>query len=468
MKASTRFLVAAALAALLAFPAWADVRKGNIDVIIALDKSLSMVDKVKAVEDWVNTSIVDQLLIPGDYLVVVAFYGKADVVISQAIVGDTDKASIKRVISTIVGNGHFTDIGNALDVVKEQIAKRGNDSREKYVLLLTDGIQEAPPGSKYYSKDGSFNHEFLQNTKTIPEKGWKVMILGIGTGTAARDLAGELKGSYAEVSEKPTSTDIAATTGGIFSTITMAEPARVSPVRANGASSLTLSLKMSGPQGDASIVVSGISGRIGTRDVPALIRAPVTFKVRNNATTVISFPVSFPPDLPQGSGPGVLDFAFSSAATFIPASAAVTVTVNGPLQNTIQNNIPYIGAGALILIALIVLLLFLFRRLARGGPMRFAVVIEDEPVGEGPVTLPAGRELFLNEIAGAFSVVSKRNARSVVRFTAKGKRLVMTVLKQDRLPKLKEAPADARGRSFVLKSENGRNLSMKIQASERK
>src|SRR5579864_8154337 len=143
MKLSPRLLAVAALGLLLIPSVSADVRKDNIDVIIALDKSLSMVDKEAAVKDWVATSIVDKLLIPGDYIVVVAFYGKADVIISQAVTGDADKKAIRDTISQISGNGRFTDIGNALDVLKEQVASRESDGRGKYVLLLTDGIQEA-------------------------------------------------------------------------------------------------------------------------------------------------------------------------------------------------------------------------------------------------------------------------------------------------------------------------------------
>ena len=111
-----------------------------------------MENKIGAVKEWVNSYIIDQLLIPGDYFVVVAFYGKADVIISQIVKDDADKKTLKNQISQIRGNGRFTDIGNALDVLKAQIALREADSKEKYILLLTDGIQEAPPGSKYYSK----------------------------------------------------------------------------------------------------------------------------------------------------------------------------------------------------------------------------------------------------------------------------------------------------------------------------
>ena len=163
MRVRKAFLIATALCAVLAAPILADTRKSNIDVVIALDKSLSMESKIGAVESWVNTSIVDQLLIPGDYLIVVEFYGKADVIISQQITDDADKLALKKSIAGIRGNGAFTDIGNALDVIKAQVAARESDGREKYVLLLTDGIQEAPATSKYYSKNGQFNHEFLTN-----------------------------------------------------------------------------------------------------------------------------------------------------------------------------------------------------------------------------------------------------------------------------------------------------------------
>ena len=99
--------------------------------------------------------------------------------------------------------------------------------------------------------------------------------------------------------------------------------------------------------------------------------------------------------------------------------------------------------------------------------MRFAVVIQDDPVGE-TVALSSGKELFLNENGGVFALVAKRNGKSLARFTVKDGKLVMIVLKQDRFPKLTDAPSDARGKTFVLKSANRSNLSMKVQSKERK
>ena len=463
MGAWKRFLAALALCAVLVTPVWADTRKDNIDVIIALDKSLSMENKIGGVNEWVNSSIIDQLLIPGDTLIVVAFYGKADVIISQTVKDDADKKALQGIIAKIRGNGRYTDIGNALDVVKAQVAARQSDGKEKYILLLTDGIQEAPPGSKYFTKDGKFNHEFLANTKTIQEKGWKIMILGIGTDTAAKDLAHELKGTYNEVSESASAGSLAETTGAFFGTITTEGQVRVGGVAADGSSKLSLDLKASGLKNDASVTLNSVTARIGTREIPNVLPAPFKFGVKKDGPTHVSVPLKFPTDLPQGPASGALSFSFGAGAAFAPADANVAFVVN----NWMQNNLILLVCGAIIALLVLVFLAVLIWRLTRGKPLHFSLTIDEEPVGDDPISLAAGHELYLNETTGAFSLVPHRNAKSLARFTVKSAKLLLGVLKQDRFPKLKDVPPDAMGRTFVIRSENGRNLSMKVQPKER-
>jgi Mg-chelatase subunit ChlD len=463
MGAWKRFLAALALCAVLASPVVADVRKDNIDVIIALDKSLSMENKIGGVREWVNSSIIDQLLIPGDTLVVVAFYGKADVIISHTVKDDADKKALQAIISKIRGNGRFTDIGNALDVVRAQVTDRQSDGREKYILLLTDGIQEAPPSSKYYTKDGKFNHEFLANTKTIQEKGWKIMILGIGTDTAAKDLAHELKGTYNEVTESATAGSLAETTGAFFGTITAEGGVRVGGVSADGSSKLALTLKASGLTNDASITLDSVTARIGNREIPNVLPAPFKFGVKKEGPTHVSVPLRFPTDLPQGPATGALTFSFGSGAAFSPAEANVSFVVN----NWLQNNLILLICAAVIVLLLVAFLAIVIWRLTRGKPLQFALTIDGETVGEDPVSLSAGHEMYLNENAGVFSLVAHRNAKSLARFTVKDAKLLLGVLKEDRFPKLKEVPPDARGHTFVVRSEKGGNLSLKVQSKER-
>ncbi|MGA2640091.1 MAG: vWA domain-containing protein [Spirochaetia bacterium] len=464
MRAWKRVLAAVALALVFASSILADSRKANIDVIIALDKSLSMENKIGAVKAWVNSFIIDQLIIPEDFLSVVSFYGKADLIISQAIKDDADRKSAKSVISQIRGNGRFTDIGNALDVVKAQLADKEKDGREKYVLLLTDGIQEAPPSSKYYSKNGAFNHEFLANTKTIQQKGWKVMILGIGIDTAAKDLAKELQGSYSEISNTLTPETITQKAGTLFGTPSIDGPVTVGPIGVEGSSRISFVLKPSGLSGDIQITVRNVDAQVGTRYAPGLLAAPLILKVKKDGTTPVSFPVQFPAVLPTGTSTGTLTFAFASTERFSPAQVPVSFHVMG----WVQSNIILLVAALVLLLILAALIVLLIWRLTRGKPVRFAVLIEDAPVQDEVISLRAGRELFLNESASVFSLAAKRTGKSVAKFSIKDAKLCMGVLKQDRFPKLKDLPPDARGKTFVLRSESGKNLSMKVQSKERK
>ena len=117
---------------------------------------------------------------------------------------DADRAAIKKTISRSRGNGDYTDIGNALDVVKAQIATRTRTGSKSTCSCSQTASKRLRPPANTIRKMAQFNHEFLANTKTIQEKGWKVMILGIGNDTAAKDLAQQLSGSYTEVSNTPT------------------------------------------------------------------------------------------------------------------------------------------------------------------------------------------------------------------------------------------------------------------------
>ena len=62
--------------------------------------------------------------------------------------------------------------------------------------------------------------------------------------------------------------------------------------------------------------------------------------------------------------------------------------------------------------------------------------------------------------------MKQRNARSVARLTVKEGKIPLAILKQDRFPKLKESPPDALGKTFVLRAESGKNLTLKIQLHE--
>jgi hypothetical protein len=164
-----------------------------------------------------------------------------------------------------------------------------------------------------------------------------------------------------------------------------------------------------------------------------------------------------------GSSSASLAFTFLSGQRFTPAEFTVPIVVKGWMQN----NVPLLAGATAAFLAVVAAAVVLALRMARGKPLRFTVLVDDDPVGGAPVVLPAGREMYLNDMDGAFSLVPRRNARSVARLYMKERRLVLAILKPDRFPKVKDLPADARGRSFPMKSSRGVNATLKIRAAER-
>ncbi len=451
-----------------ALPAYTDKRTENIDIILALDKSLSMSEdhKIDAVKNYFNSWLMDEVLIPGDYLVVIAFYGKTSVVISQTVKNTEEKQKVKDIISQIRANGRFTDIGNALDVMKDQMAKYGSDGRKKFVLMMTDGIQEAPPNSKYFSQKGKFNYEFLENTKTIQKQGWKIEILGLGTETEVKELAEQLQGTYVELKDDLSVENLKSRTENLLGTISLIDGARVSPIGIGGSGSIQLNLKSEGYSRDVQISLSGIEARLPSRTAANLLASPpFQTKVSASGKTVVNIPVVFPADLTPGTFDCTLVFSFLSGERFSPSEIPVKFRVMGPVENYWWLGI----IGILALSALAAVVVFFIRRLASGGPQRFLLLIDEEPLADTPITMNAGGEIFLNESDNAFILIPKRNARSLARFRMKEGALGFDVLKSERFPKTDGSAEAVIGQSFIVRTEHGEKKDLRIvEATARK
>ena len=164
---------------------------------------------------------------------------------------------------------------------------------------------------------------------------------------------------------------------------------------------------------------------------------------------------------PAGGATGTLTFSFSSSERFAPAQVPVTLTVHGWIQSNLALAIPGLVL-ALVILAGIVFLVF---RAVRGKPMQFSVLVDDAPAEPESVSLGAGGELFLNDNGSGFALVPHRNARSVARFSVAGGALSVSMIKADRFPKVAQFPPDALGKTFPMRTETGRNATLKIQPS---
>ncbi len=452
MKMRIFFLISLVLTLLLPFQAAADEREEPIDVIIALDKSKSMAEneKIEAVIEYVNSYIIDELLIEGDFFLVVAFYGQTEVPVSITISGPEDKERAKQIIGSLLADGVYTDIGNALDVLGEQVDRYAHADRKKFLLLITDGIQEAPPESEYYSPDGSFNHAFLENTKVIQKKGWKVHILGIGTHEQAEELAEELAGTYVGTSEQPTAEELAEKSREFLAALEVSGEVSMSPVDERGRSTISLSVESKGYTEEKTVAVSGIRLSLPDGMEQNILPAPVSSTIEPESTTQIDIPVRIPSPPAGGDHTGTVRFVFASEVRFLPVVMEVSYHVN----SFVENYWLWILAGVVVLAALILLIVLLASRLKK-VKYRFRLVTgaAKPPKGKAEQVhrIVEGKPLYLELSGDRLHVEAKRTPNSIARLQAIQKGVRLTVLKSEHFPKLHDAPLNILDLDFQVR-----------------
>jgi hypothetical protein len=162
---------------------------GELDVILLLDKSLSMASCIEDVKTYAASKVLSPILVPGDRLIIEAVYGKTERLVTATISSEEDKAKAIRAIRSIKADGRFTDLGTALDVAKRDLDELGSPERPKYVLLLTDERQEAPKGSPYQAKDYKLKHPSLEYIKRVDLGKFRAITVGLQVGAKVQAAA---------------------------------------------------------------------------------------------------------------------------------------------------------------------------------------------------------------------------------------------------------------------------------------
>ncbi len=440
-------LVATIIVVICASALFADDRDENIDVYLVLDKSLSMVEEIDAVKSYVGESIVDRLLIPGDNLFVIAFYGKAETVISRRVTGEKDE--LFKSIEAIQADGRFTDIGNALDELRTAIERNERDERRRYLLLITDGKQEAPPESKYYSEDGSFNHAFLQNTKDILMEGWKVHILGIGASTVAEEIANQMAGTYSEVPEEPTKEELEETGKDLLGVIERRGEVKVKPVDGDGGSTVSFEIESSGYENTRTITINNVAVEIEDGQRRIVREEPVKVTIEPAATKTVKFDVQIPNPPDPGRYSSRMFFSHTGDTVITPAAADVEIRVRG----FIGNNLAWLIPAA---VALLGALAFLGTKLlSGGGSTSFTCEIEDGPVRKRQYKLKHGQSLFIIDGVMGLNILPSAGGAPAAELTADKDGLHLTV-RDEKQFSVDSVPKNILGRELQVRKKNGK------------
>lgn len=169
-----------------------EARPGSLDVILLLDKSLSMEGYFHKAKEFAAGQVIGPILIPGDRLIVELVYGKVERLIRLDISSEADKAKVIRAIREVKADGRFTDLGKALDAAQRDLEELGQPERPKYVLMITDERQEAPPGSPYQSTDYTLRHPSLEYVKKVDLGEFRAITVGLQVRDKVSQTAAEV------------------------------------------------------------------------------------------------------------------------------------------------------------------------------------------------------------------------------------------------------------------------------------
>ena len=204
---------------LLSGPLSAGERTIPVDIFLMIDKSLSMSElgRFESMNRWVTDHFLDQILIEGDWVSIYQFYGNCEHVLTREVSGENDRQAILESVKTIRPDGRYTDIGLALDTLKQALARRGDNGRYKIMLMLTDLKQEAPWSSRYAGTMDRFNSPYLAEARVIEHDHWYEITLDMDIQDrvvkTSRELFTVIEDNRGIPVELPASDDIANTEG---------------------------------------------------------------------------------------------------------------------------------------------------------------------------------------------------------------------------------------------------------------
>jgi len=211
----------------------AESRSANVDFLLLMDTSLSMADAIDAARKYAAGEVIGRLVESGDWVSIIRFYGKSEVVWQGDVTSQDDIAAMVRSLNELKADGRFTDIGSALDSMEALLAERGKPDRPKYILLLTDERQEAPKDSQYYSPTYTPKHRLLEYVKRVDMGQFRVITIGYGLSARieveARSLMTTLSEPPVRSQEPLAGTSTTATAEEVTSDTNRSEPAVPGP-----------------------------------------------------------------------------------------------------------------------------------------------------------------------------------------------------------------------------------------------
>lgn len=171
----TALLFLAIVLTLAAPNLWAEAS----DVVVLVDTSESVFGFFESIVDYVVTHVANGYLLQGDTFHLLTFSETSQLELSQEI---SEEDSIRSVVSRLfllLPFGKKTDILSALSYLDQYVSALG-ERKTKRILIITDGIHNAPSGSPYagISQESVLN-AIDELTASMIAKGWKISLIRV-------------------------------------------------------------------------------------------------------------------------------------------------------------------------------------------------------------------------------------------------------------------------------------------------
>jgi len=147
----------------------------QIDNIVLLDTSVSMVPYYSGTVNYLINDIVKQQLQIGDTFHLLSFNDSPEYEISRTIKGESEIIDILNRILLLQPVGKYTDLITAFAYLYEYTDKLRLNSI-KNIIILTDGIHDPPPDSSYPVSDTNLD-DIKRISENMKRQGWKVSLI---------------------------------------------------------------------------------------------------------------------------------------------------------------------------------------------------------------------------------------------------------------------------------------------------
>ncbi len=188
------------------------------DVVVLLDLSQSVLPYFHDITDYVVSGVVRDFLRMGDTFHLLSFGDATQVEISQRVAGEPEVRSILARLYLLYPLARNTDLVSAFSYLYQYLADLP-ESRSKIVVIITDGVENAAPGSPSAALGPAETTQRLADIGSrIRGKGWPVYIIKVPFSTDRSAAEARGSGSAPPGSDKNVQGSAKATTGTASST----------------------------------------------------------------------------------------------------------------------------------------------------------------------------------------------------------------------------------------------------------